>query len=81
MVLGRRARRRAPATIGATTGRGPVEETYFCIRGRLKLTWDQGEIAFGPLDSVYLAPGWHYRLENVGADEAFLVYNMTPAQE
>ena len=60
---------------------GPVEETYFCIRGRLKLTWDQGEIAFGPLDSVYLAPGWHYRLENVGEDEAFFVYNMTPSQE
>ncbi len=60
---------------------GPVEETYFCIRGRLKLTWDQGEIAFGPLDSVYLPPGWHYRLENVGAEEAFFVYNMTPSQE
>ncbi|MCZ6862678.1 MAG: hypothetical protein O7I42_20815, partial [Alphaproteobacteria bacterium] len=60
---------------------GPVEETYFCIRGRLKLTWDQGEIAFGPLDSVYLAPGWRYRLENVGEDEAFFVYNMTPSQE
>ena len=60
---------------------GPVEETYFCIRGRLKLTWDQGEIEFGPLDSVYLAPGWHYRLENVGAEEAFFVYNMTPSQE
>ena len=60
---------------------GPVEETYFCIRGRLKLIWDQGEIEFGPLDSVYLAPGWHYRLENVGEDEAFFVYNMTPSQE
>ncbi len=60
---------------------GPVEETYFCIRGRLKLTWDQGEIEFGPQDSVYLAPGWHYRLETIGADEAFFVYNMTPSQE
>ncbi len=60
---------------------GPVEETYFCIRGKLKLTWDQGEIEFGPLDSVYLAPGWHYRLENVGTEEAFFVYNMTPSQE
>ncbi len=66
---------------GADHWYGPVEETYFCIRGRLKLTWDQGEIAFGPLDSVYLAPGWHYRLENVGAEEAFFVYNMTPSQE
>ena len=42
---------------------------------------DGGEIEFGPLDSVYLAPGWHYRLENVSADAAFFVYNMTRSRE
>lgn len=26
------------------------------------------------------APGWHYRLENVGAEEAIFVYNMTAPQ-
>lgn len=60
---------------------GPVEETYYCIRGSLKLTWDEGEIDFGPDDAIYLAPGWHYRLKNTGSDQAFFVYNMTPSQE
>ncbi len=49
--------------------------------GPRPLSGDQGEIAFGPLDSVYLAPGWHYRLENVGAEEAFFVDNMISSQE
>lgn len=59
---------------------GPVEETYFVVRGRLKLIWDEGEIAFGAMDSIYLAPGWRYRLVNVGDEQAFFVYNMYPAQ-
>ena len=58
---------------------GPVEETYFVIRGRLKLTWDEGEIEMSEMDSVYLAPGWRYRLSNIGDEPAFFVYNMTPA--
>ncbi len=58
---------------------GPVEETYFVIAGRLKLVWDEGEIEFGHHDSVYLAPGWHYRLINVGDEQALFVYNMYPA--
>ena len=60
---------------------GPVEETYYCINGNLKLTWDEGEIDFGPNDAIYLAPGWHYRLKNSGSQQAFFVYNMTPPQE
>jgi quercetin dioxygenase-like cupin family protein len=60
---------------------GPVEETCYCIRGDLTLTWDEGEIRFGPGDAVYLAPGWHYRLKNTGAETAFFVYNMFPSQE
>lgn len=60
---------------------GPIEETYFCIKGRFKLIWDEGEIDFGPTDAVYLAPGWRYRLINVGDEEGFFVYNMHPAQE
>lgn len=60
---------------------GPVEETYYCIRGRLTLYWDQGEIEFGPDDAVYLAPGWHYRLKNTGNHTAYFVYNMYPSQE
>ncbi|MFQ5984226.1 MAG: cupin domain-containing protein [Alphaproteobacteria bacterium] len=58
---------------------GPVEETYYCIRGRLTLHWDDGEIEFGPEDAVYLAPGWHYQLENTGDEQAFFVYHMYPS--
>lgn len=58
---------------------GPVDETYFVVRGRLRLTWDEGELEIGPNDGVYLAPGWSYRLENVGEEPAFFVYGMAPS--
>jgi mannose-6-phosphate isomerase-like protein (cupin superfamily) len=60
---------------------GPVDETYFIIRGRLRLTWDEGHFDVGPDDSVYLAPGWTYHLKNIGDEPAFLVYGMTPTPE
>src|SRR5438128_1607115 len=40
---------------------GPVDETYFVVHGRLRLTWDEGSLDIGPNDGVYLAPGWSYR--------------------
>ncbi len=58
---------------------GPIEETYFCTRGQLTLTWDEGTIDFGPDDAVYLAPGWHYVLENTGDDTAFFIYARYPS--
>ena len=60
---------------------GPVQETYFCIRGRLRLEWDEGVLEFGPMDSIYLAPGWHYRLRNIGDEQAFFVYSMYPSPD
>lgn len=64
---------------------GPVEETYYVIRGELRLRWsrddDAGVFELGPDDSVYLAPGWTYELENHGDEPAFFIYNMTPSQE
>jgi mannose-6-phosphate isomerase-like protein (cupin superfamily) len=60
---------------------GPVDETYFIIRGRLRLTWDEGHFDVGPDDSVYLAPGWSYHLKNIGDEPAFFVYGMTPTPE
>ncbi|WP_200330177.1 cupin domain-containing protein [Leucobacter sp. L43] len=60
---------------------GPVDETYYIVRGRLQLTWDEGVFDLGPDDTVYLAPGWTYHLKNTGDEPAFFVYNMTPAQE
>jgi hypothetical protein len=58
---------------------GPVDETYFVVRGRLRLTWDEGEFELGPEDGVYLAPGWSYHLRNVGDEPAFFVYGMAPS--
>ncbi len=58
---------------------GPVDETYYVIRGRLRLFWDEGELDIGPDDAVYLAPGWRYRLCNVGEEPAFFVYSMAPS--
>ena len=60
---------------------GPVDETYFIVRGRLELTWDEGVLELGPNDAVYLAPGWTYHLKNVGDEPAFFVYSMTPTPE
>jgi mannose-6-phosphate isomerase-like protein (cupin superfamily) len=56
-----------------------VDETYFVVRGRLRLTWDEGELESGPEDGVYLAPGWIYHLRNVGDEPAFVVYGMAPS--
>jgi mannose-6-phosphate isomerase-like protein (cupin superfamily) len=52
---------------------GPVDETYFIIRGHLRLTWDEGTFDVVPNDSVYL--------ENLGDEPAFFVYGMTPTPE
>jgi len=60
---------------------GPVDETYYIIRGRLELEWDEGVLELEPDDAVYLAPGWHYRLRCVGDEPAFFVYGMTPTPE
>lgn len=60
---------------------GPVEETYFIIKGRLRLTWDEGVLELSPNDAVFLAPGWTYHLKNVGDEPAFFVYSMTPTPE
>jgi mannose-6-phosphate isomerase-like protein (cupin superfamily) len=60
---------------------GPLEETYFVLRGRLRLTWTGGVLEFGANDAVYLAPGWRYQLENVGDEQAMLVYGFHPSPE
>lgn len=60
---------------------GPVDETYFIIEGQLRVESDAGSFDLGPTDSFYLAPGWEYRLKNVGDVPAFFVYSMTPSPE
>jgi len=60
---------------------GPVEETYFVLQGRLRLTWNEGTLEFGANDAVYLAAGWRYQLENIGTERATLVYSFAPSPE
>jgi mannose-6-phosphate isomerase-like protein (cupin superfamily) len=60
---------------------GPLEETYYVLTGKLRLTWDEGEFELGPDDAVYLAAGWRYQLENIGDDQARLIYGLYPSPE
>ena len=60
---------------------GDVEEAYYVLRGRLRLTWDDGVAEFGANDAVYLASGWKYELENIGDEQAHLVYCFAPSPE
>lgn len=60
---------------------GALEETYFVLRGRMRLTWTDGALEIGPNDAVYLPAGWRYQLENIGDEEACLVYSFSPTPE
>jgi mannose-6-phosphate isomerase-like protein (cupin superfamily) len=66
---------------GADHYYGAVEEAYFVLTGRLRLTWDDGSAEFGANDAVYLATGWKYELENIGDEPAQLVYCFAPSPE
>ena len=60
-------------------GYAALDVTYVVVRVRLLLTWDEGELEVAPDDGVYLAPGWSYRLRNIGDEPAFFVYGMAPS--
>lgn len=64
--------------IAGMTHYGPTHETYFVLKGRLRLTWDGGELEAGANDAVYLAPGFNYGLRCVGEENAFFLWSMTP---
>jgi mannose-6-phosphate isomerase-like protein (cupin superfamily) len=57
---------------------GPVHEFFYLVRGRCLVRWDKGELAFNANDTIFFAPGWTYSIENIGTEEAFLVYACTP---
>ncbi|MFP4635720.1 MAG: cupin domain-containing protein [Nitriliruptoraceae bacterium] len=65
---------------------GKVEEIYYVIHGRFRLTWQADEVAdehdgaleFGPDDAVHLPAGRRYQLENIGDVPGLLIYVMTP---
>jgi mannose-6-phosphate isomerase-like protein (cupin superfamily) len=58
---------------------GERHETYFVLRGRLRLSWDGGSVEFGVNDAVHIPPGNRYVLESLGPDTAELVYAITPS--
>jgi enoyl-CoA hydratase len=58
---------------------GPVDETFFVVRGKLRVEWDAGAVEAGPEESIHLPPGRKYRMINPGAEDAFIVYALAPA--
>ncbi len=66
---------------------GEVDEFYYVLRGRFRLTWQRGQGAdevhgaaeFGADDAVHLPPGWRYQLENIGDEPGFFIYGMSPS--
>jgi mannose-6-phosphate isomerase-like protein (cupin superfamily) len=64
--------------IQGMTHYGPTHETYFVLRGRLRLTWDGGELEAGANEAVYLAPGFNYELSCIGTAQAYFLWSMTP---
>ncbi len=57
---------------------GPVHEFFYLVRGRCLVRWDKGELPVNADDTIFFAPGWTYSIENVGDEEAFLIYACTP---
>ena len=60
---------------------GYLTEVYYVLRSRFRLTWTEGALEFGADDAVYLAPGWQYRLENIGTELGELIYAFSPTPE
>ena len=63
--------------ISDMTHYGPTHETYFVLKGRLRLTWDGGVLEAGANEAVYLAPGFNYELRCIGDESAYFLWSMT----
>ena len=58
---------------------GPIDETFFVVRGRLRVEWQGGAVEAGPQEALYCPPGRRYRMINPGEDASFIVYAIAPA--
>lgn len=58
---------------------GPIDETFFVVRGRLRVEWDGGAVEAGPNESIHCPPGRKYRMVNPGTEASFIVYAIAPA--
>jgi ethanolamine utilization protein EutQ (cupin superfamily) len=55
------------------------QEIYYVVRGRLRVTWDDGELEAGPDAAIYFPPGWRYQVTAISDEPVFLVYALHPA--
>lgn len=58
---------------------GSHDEVYLCLRGRVRVTWEDGSFEFGANDVVYFPAGHTYRTEVVGDETVQVFYVMAPA--
>jgi hypothetical protein len=57
-------------------------ETYYVVQGCVRLSWDGPEPGAAELeaeDSFYFPPARRYTAENIGEDQAFIVWGLTPS--
>lgn len=57
---------------------GPIHELFFLISGRLNVEWSGGTLEMHANDTLFLPPGYRFRVENPGEETAFLFYVETP---
>jgi mannose-6-phosphate isomerase-like protein (cupin superfamily) len=58
---------------------GVHDEVYLCLQGRVRLTWDEGELEFGKDDVVHFPAGFTYRSVVVSDEPAVVFYVMAPS--
>ena len=58
---------------------GEHDEVYLCLQGRIRITWDGGELEFAKDDVVHFPAGFTYRSVVVSDEQAVVFYVMAPA--
>jgi mannose-6-phosphate isomerase-like protein (cupin superfamily) len=57
---------------------GTCESAYFCLQGKLRLNWGDGQsVDLRPDQALYVAPGRRYRLQSLGDETARIVFVTT----
>ena len=57
------------------------DEVYYVLKGRARLKWGGSSVEIKEGDAVYLPAGNEYELENLGDEEAVIVYVLSPPIE
>lgn len=56
-----------------------AQETYYVVRGRVRVLFDDEEFEAGSDNAIWFAPGYSYVVEAIGDEETFIVYTVSPA--